>query len=213
MNLRPHRGVLRAHLPCASPERRQSGHVLPDRSALTARVSNQGTRVGAGDHLPPLPQCVLQTGPSEKGSARRPFRHPPTRRSVPGTTRSTRGTARDGLAACPPGFRRLLLGPHSPSAGFQTPRRRRPGTGDQSGPRRGSRVSDELHPTDHVGSRCDPAGPSSHVRGFRPGAVATLRQERAFEGQKPEAPLYPSTTVFPCSASSSVELTGKPLTP
>jgi hypothetical protein len=115
------------------------------------------------------------------------------------------------LAAVSPSSRSLLLAAHSPTTGIETPGRPRPGTGYQSGPCSGSRVSHGLRLTGHVARGCDPSDLSSYVPGSRQGIVSVGPQAHHFSGPKQEASGYPSTTDVRSSASSPVKLTGKPL--
>jgi hypothetical protein len=208
-------GVHHAHRSCSSPKRRRSGPVLPDESASTAHASNQGVGCGAGEDPPPHVRRVQPHGPLHSGgfspSALSSSSDPKVcARHHPSAHEERDATALPRLRPACTGF---YSGHTPPLRELNHPgvSARAPGT--NPGPRRGSRVSGGLRSTDHVGSRCDPAVLSSHVRGSRPGVVTVLLIEHAFEREKPEAPLYPSTTGFSNSASSSVELTGKPLTP
>lgn len=177
-----------AHPGCASPSCRQNTPALPSGPGLAASLPiMEPSPGGRGTHSPPLPaRHAIQTGrtPSALSSSPAPVG------AAPGTTRSAR-TGRDCLATEHRGASApCLLGPHSPSAGFESPGCLHPGTGHHPGARRGSRVSDGLRSTVHVGSRCDPARLSPLVRSSRSAKISAPVVGRDFPTQKPEAGGY-----------------------
>lgn len=103
----------------------------------------------------------------------------------------------------------LLLRPHSPSAAFETPECHHPGTGDHP-----AAAEDPALAAFVVRPVTSVAGQARRADRRTSGAPAPAQSPcpcgHAFEGQKPEAPLYPSTAGLPGLASSQVELTGKP---
>jgi hypothetical protein len=139
-NLVAEPAVLKTHPGCPPPLRCQRTHLLPEKPRLAAISARQGPGPrGSFSALPP--------GPIRHRNGlftRQPFR----RRPVPGTTRQHANepptalpVARPDDPRLPPQSVRLLLGPHSQSAAFETPGRPRPGTGNHPGPRRPSQVS------------------------------------------------------------------------
>lgn len=61
-----HTRVLKAHVSCASPERRQSGPVLPDKTALTAHASTQGAGPRRESSPRPQPTRASRQAPPQR---------------------------------------------------------------------------------------------------------------------------------------------------
>ena len=107
--------------------------------------------------------------------------------------RTRRG--RHCLAAAPLGSRRLLLAARSPSVACSRPTRR--AAGYRPAGHRGSQVSSDLRPEDHVARGCYPPGLARHVP---PSRAATISGTRTFRFRGPERGSCSPTTPRGCFA-------------
>lgn len=123
--------------------------------------------------------------------ASRPFRSGVRLRHHPKTP-----TVCDCLAARPPSSRKVLLGPHSHSRGFESRGMRAPRTGHHSGAPRASQVSGSCRRLRHVASGCYPAGHSALPRPSRAAAVCSKNSSSRFQGTEHRSFPLPTAECF-----------------
>jgi hypothetical protein len=175
----------------AAKRRPPSGRTSFDRIYSRSRARHAG---GIHFPLPPPCQCTIVDGLKDSSalSSSRRLRHHPedANELVTALPRS-----RPASLSLPREANRLLLRPHSQATAFESQGRPMPRTGNHSGSRSPSQVSDALPQTGHVARRCYPPGLSPYVSGSRPSIVSAATAQTAggdFGGQNVETPPYPS---------------------
>lgn len=178
------------------------------RAAPSGPVLSENRPERTGGSFPAPSGACIQTG-----KARQPFRCPATLRSVPGTTRwHIRNGTRLPCRVTAPHTAGFYLGHTPPLRRLKHPdvAIRAPGT--NPAPAEVPALAAFV-----VRSFTSVAGHARRADRRTSGASAPAQSPHqpwcAFEGQKPEAPLYPSTAGLPGLAPSLTELTGKPFAP